>query len=85
MSINYDDPQRAQRALGSAFDKALRENASLRIQIEAKDLLLNEQMAEIARLSAKLEEAGIAVEDEPPAEPPKPNRAARRKTAAKGK
>ena len=78
MAINYQDPERGQRALGSAFDKALRENASLRIQIEAKDLLLNEQMAEIDRLSAKLAEAGIAVDDEPPAEPPKPNRKTRR-------
>ena len=85
MAINYQDPERGQRALGSAFDKALRENASLRIQIEAKDMLLNEQMVEIDRISAKLAEAGISVDDEPPAEPPKPNRASRRKTAAKGK
>ena len=80
--INYQDPARGQKALGQAYGKALQVNANISVAIEEKDILIQEQAQEIARLSAKLNEAGIPLEDTPEAQP-KPNRKARRKVAAK--
>lgn len=71
MAIDYNSQERGQQAMSLAFQDALTENATLRIQGKSKDLLIQEQRSEIARLSGKLEEAGIAVEDKP-AEPDKP-------------
>ena len=78
MPININDPARSQRALGNAYNKLLQENAGLRINIEAQELLVQEQTVEIARLTAMLNEEGISAEDTP-GEKPKPNRATRRK------
>ena len=80
--INYQDPARGQKALGQAYGKALQVNANISVAIEEKDILIQEQAQEIARLTAKLNEAGIPLEDTPE-EQPKPNRRTRRKAAAK--
>ena len=83
MAIDINDPARGQRALGNAYNKLLQENAGLRINIEAQELLVGELTVEIGRLSGKLEEAGIPAEDAPPPAAAKPNRAGRRRAAAK--
>ena len=76
--INYQDPARGQQALGQAYGKALQVNANISVQIEEKDILIQEQAQEIVRLSQKLSEAGIPLEDTP-AEPEKPKRKSRAK------
>ena len=89
MAIDYNSQERGQQAMSMAFQEALTENASLRIQVKAKDLLIGEQRTEIGRLEAKLAEAGLSTEDEPPkadkAAPPKPNRRTRRASTKKAK
>ena len=58
MAININDPARGQRALGNAYNKLLQENAGLRINIEAQDLLVGEQTVEIVRLGTMVTDLG---------------------------
>lgn len=85
MAVDYNSQERGQQAMSMAFQEALTENASLRIQVKAKDLLIQDQRTEIARLEGKLTEAGIETEDKPPEAKPaaKPNRRTRRAAAKK--